>query len=67
MNIYIYIYIYIYKITSKKLQILDALHIKNIQPKLDEINFETSGNVLKFLYILTLFIETNSKSKRYII
>ena len=49
----------------KKLQILEALHIRNIQPKLNRINFETSANVLKCLKPQTLFIETNSKSKRY--
>ena len=32
---------------KQKLQILEALHIKNIQPKLKRINFETRANVLK--------------------
>ena len=32
---------------KKKLQILDALHIRNIQPKLHGINFENSSNLLK--------------------
>ena len=30
---------------KQKLQILEALHIRNIQPKLNRINFETSANV----------------------
>ena len=34
---------------EQKLQILEALHIRNIQPKLNRINFETSANVLKCL------------------
>ena len=34
---------------KQKLQILVALHIKNIQPKLNRINFESSANVLKYL------------------
>ena len=52
---------------KQKQQILEALHIRNIQHKLNRINSETSANVLKCLYLLTLFIETNSKSKRYTI
>ena len=52
---------------KKKLQILEALHIRNIPPKLNRINFESSANVLKYLLLLTLFIETNLKSKRYTI
>ena len=32
-----------------KLQILEALHIRNIQPKLNGSNFQTSANVLKCL------------------
>ena len=44
-----------------KLQILKALHIRNIQPKLNRINIESSANVLKCLYLLTLFTETNFK------
>ena len=32
---------------KQKLQILEALHIRNIRPKLNRINFETSANVLK--------------------
>ena len=34
---------------KQKLQILEALHIRNIQSKLNRINFETSPNVLKCL------------------
>ena len=34
---------------KQKLEILKALHIRNIQPKLNRINFETSANVLKCL------------------
>ena len=34
---------------KQKLQILEALHIMNIQPKLNRINFQTSANVLKCL------------------
>ena len=56
-----------YQNNKQKLHILEALHIRNIQPKLNRINLETSANVLKCLKLLTLFIETNSKSKRYTI
>ena len=34
---------------KQKLQILEALHIRNIQPTLNRINFQTSANVLKCL------------------
>ena len=34
---------------KQKLQILEAQHIRNIQPKLNRINFQTSANVLKCL------------------
>ena len=34
---------------KQKLQILEALHIRNMQPALNRINFQTSGNVLKCL------------------
>ena len=34
---------------KQKLQILEALYIRNIQPKLYRINFETSANVIKCL------------------
>ena len=33
----------------QKLQILEALHIRNMQPTLNRINFQTSANVLKCL------------------
>ena len=33
---------------QQNLQILEALHIRNIQPKLNRINFETSANRNKF-------------------
>ena len=51
---YKYIYIYEKKIlehqnNKQKLKILEALHIRNIQPKLYRINFETSANVHKCL------------------
>ena len=35
--------------SKQKLQILEALHIRNIQPKFNSVNFETSANVLKCL------------------
>ena len=38
-----------YQNNKQKLQILEALHIRNIQPKLNRINFQTSANVLKCL------------------
>ena len=34
---------------KQKLQILKALHIRNMQPTLNKINFQTSANVLKCL------------------
>ena len=34
---------------KQKLQILEALHIRNIQRKLKRIHFESSANVLKCL------------------
>ena len=34
---------------KQKLQILQALHIRNLQPTLNRINFRTSANVLKCL------------------
>ena len=34
---------------KKKLQILEALYIRNMQPKINRINFQTSANVLKCL------------------
>ena len=38
-----------HKNNKQKLKILEALHIRNIQLKLNGINFETSANVLKCL------------------
>ena len=55
------------KHNKQNLQILEALYIRNIQLKLNRINFETSANVLKRLQQLTLFIEKFSKRKRYTI
>ena len=40
---------YFYRIRGEKLQILEALHIRNMQPTLNRINFQTSANVLKCL------------------
>ena len=37
------------KNNKQKQQILEALNIRNIQPKLNRINFETSVNVLEWL------------------
>ena len=34
---------------KQKLQILEALHIRNMQPTLNRINFQTSANLLKCL------------------
>ena len=34
---------------KQKLPILEALHIRNIQPKFNRINFEISANALKCL------------------
>ena len=51
----------------QKQQILTALNIRNLLSKLNRITFQTSANVLKCLWVLTLFVETNSKSKRYTI
>ena len=47
---------------KQKLQILEALHIRNMQPTLNRINFQTCANVLKCLQLLTLFIETHLKA-----
>ena len=38
-----------YQNNKQKLQILEALHIRNMQPALNRINFQTSANVLKCL------------------
>ena len=47
---------------KQKLLILEALHIRNMQPTLNRINFQTSANVLKCLLLLTLSIETHLKA-----
>ena len=36
---------------KQKLQILEVLHIKNMQPTRNRINFQTSANILKCLYV----------------
>ena len=42
---------------KQKLQILEALYIRNIQPKFNRINFESSDNVLKcFCLFVCLFV-----------
>ena len=38
-----------HKNNKQKLQILEALHMRNMQPKLNRINFQTSAHVLKCL------------------
>ena len=37
-----------------------------MQPTLNRINFQTSANVLKCLYLLTLIIETHLKANAVI-
>ena len=49
------------KKTKQRLQIIEALHIRNKIPKLNRINFKSSTNVLKCLQLLLLFIEPNFK------
>ena len=49
---------------KQKLQILEALHIRKIQPKLNRTNFQTNANVLKCLWLLSLY-RNEFKSKRY--
>ena len=51
---------------KQKLQILEALHIRNMQPTLNRVNFQTSANILKCLLLLTLFIETHLKANTII-
>ena len=51
---------------KQKLQILEALHIRNMQPTLNRINFQTSANVLKCLSLLSLIIETHLKANAII-
>ena len=41
---------------EQKLQILEALHIRNKHSKLNTIDLESSANVLKCLLLLILFI-----------
>ena len=53
------------KITRKNYRFSRHYILRIYNPKLNRINFETSANVLKCLLQLTLFIETNSKGKRY--
>ena len=68
MSVYTGVLCCVYFSNNKQnLQILVALHMRNIQPKLNRINFETKANVLKCLLLLTLFIETTLKNKRYTI
>ena len=51
---------------KQKLQILEALYIRNLQPALNRINFQTSANVLKCLYLLALFTELHLKANAII-
>ena len=37
---------------KQKLQILEALHIRNMQPTLNRINFQTSANVFSYWHYL---------------
>ena len=74
---HLYIYIYIHELrkiltdnttiletenNKQKLLIIEALHIRNMQPTLNGINFQTSANVLECLKVLTLFIEIHLKA-----
>ena len=47
---------------KQKLQILEALHIRNMQPTLNRLHFQTSANVLKCLKQLALIIEFHLKA-----
>ena len=38
-----------HKKNKQKRMIIETLHISNIQPKLNRINFKTNANVLKWL------------------
>ena len=51
---------------KQKPQILEALHIRNMQPTLNRINFQTSANVLKCLELLILIIEFHLKANAII-
>ena len=45
------------EINKLRLQILEALHIKNTQKnRIKKINFENSDNVLKYLYFILFFL-----------
>ena len=48
----------------QKLQIFEALHMRNIQPNLNGIKFKSTANIRTFLSLLTRFIETSFKNKR---
>ena len=37
---------------TQKLQTIEALHIRNIQPKLNRINFETSANIVPYSQLI---------------
>ena len=49
---------------KQKLQILEALHIRNLQPTLNRINFQTSANVLKCLLATGTKYRITFKNKR---
>ena len=51
---------------KQKLLILEALPIRNMQPTLNRINFQTSANVIKCLQLVTLIIETHLKANAII-
>ena len=50
---------------KRKLQILEALHIRNMQPTLYRINFQTSANVLKMSLATGTIYRNPFKSKCY--
>ena len=45
----------IHKINKLRLQILEALHIKMIKPRINIISFENSNNILKGLFLKKFF------------
>ena len=47
-------------------RILEALYIRNLQPALNRINFQTSAHVLKCLLLLALFTELHLKANAII-
>ena len=51
---------------QQNLQILEAVHIRNMKPTLNRINFQTRANVLNCLSLLTLIIETHLKANAII-